>query len=507
MKRLFVLVTALVTFASAAFCQQKLYFATDRSIYLAGEPVFCSVFCTENGLLSSAHNIAYLELSSTAENSVTAKAALSEGRGCARVDIPEDLPTGNYALTAYLPGGGARFSKVVSIFNTSSVSRVRDGVEVISEEEYRSLAWPRYPVTDNLKFRVAEGPDGTSKAYVSNAGESRLSLSIGVVRADGIVPPSVSGAYAGEEQSAPCEGEIVRAKLVGSGKAASAVLSTLGNVSNIYFASVGENGIAQFHTGNIFGEGKVVLEPLDVTDGECHFELESPFTTPAPACEVPKLAVSKCIGADLTERDRLLNLQRADRDSVRMVLPFQETPAFGAADRVYRLDDYTRFLNLPEVIVEILPELKVVKSQGVNRIGVLVGGRFSEEALVMMDGVPVTDHQTLLSYDPLLIESVSVYCGTYSFDGKIIRGAANFETYKHTAPGFKFPSNAVKLRFRGAAIPEIISTPDRQTIYWNPLVVLEPGQEISVPYAGSALLTVDGIDESGCRACLAAQVR
>ena len=43
--------------------QDRLYVATDRQAYLAGDPVYCSLFCTdENGLRNGFSAVSYLEL-------------------------------------------------------------------------------------------------------------------------------------------------------------------------------------------------------------------------------------------------------------------------------------------------------------------------------------------------------------------------------------------------------------------------------------------------------------
>ena len=49
---------------------------------------------------------------------------------------------------------------------------------------------------------------------------------------------------------------------------------------------------------------------------------------------------------------------------------------------------------------------------------------------LMIDGVPVFDHELFMNYDPALVKAVEVYPSVYSFGDRSYEGGANFVTFK-----------------------------------------------------------------------------
>ena len=99
MKKILLSISALV-FAgmmSLAAPVERIYLSTDRSVYLAGDAVWCSLTCLdENGRFSNASAVSYVELVSTEGTACTAKIGLLEGRGAGSFRIPVTTPTGTY---------------------------------------------------------------------------------------------------------------------------------------------------------------------------------------------------------------------------------------------------------------------------------------------------------------------------------------------------------------------------------------------------------------------------
>ena len=119
-------------FSAAAGLVERTYVCTDRHSYVAGEDVFCSVFCFDggSGSLSDFSSVAYVELISPEGSAVRVKMALQDGRGAGRLRLPSTLPTGNYRLIAYTALNRNeedmdyfRGSRVISVYNTLSASR------------------------------------------------------------------------------------------------------------------------------------------------------------------------------------------------------------------------------------------------------------------------------------------------------------------------------------------------------------------------------------------------
>jgi hypothetical protein len=109
------------------------------------------------------------------------------------------------------------------------------------------------------------------------------------------------------------------------------------------------------------------------------------------------------------------------------------TDFYGRPDVVFQLDDYVRFPNMEEVISEIIPQLRVKKNKEEMMLQVLNSPYktfFEQEALVLLDGVPVTNTKALVEADPLLIKSIEIVARKYMQGNADFNGIVHFKTYR-----------------------------------------------------------------------------
>ena len=109
------------------------------------------------------------------------------------------------------------------------------------------------------------------------------------------------------------------------------------------------------------------------------------------------------------------------------------TDFYGKPDVVFQLDDYVRFPNMEEVISEIIPQLRVKKNKEEMILQVLNSSYktfFDEEALVLLDGIPVSNSKILIEADPLLIKSIEIITRKYMQGNNEFNGVVHFKTYR-----------------------------------------------------------------------------
>ncbi len=204
---------------------EKTYISTDREIYVSGDKIWCSAFCVDaaNGLRpSSLSAIAYVEIVSEDGTLESGKIALSEGRGAGTIEIPATAPTGNYRIVAYTaytkntPGFNPQehISKTISIFNTSTKERVKNGVKILSDSEYDALRTPAstpastpagthttgthssstynagtQPAAGALSITCHRSAEGYLEVVLTNNSAAPADLSLSLSNRDGIIPP------------------------------------------------------------------------------------------------------------------------------------------------------------------------------------------------------------------------------------------------------------------------------------------------------------------------------
>jgi hypothetical protein len=524
---------------------ERTYVSTDKNVYVAGERIWCSAFCVEpSGRLSDVSRVAYLELHSADGLAATARLDLEDGRGAGALQLPGTLPTGNYRLIAYTAQNKAEqgydyegiAAKTISVFNVLTTERVTGGVEVVSGEEYEKM---RFPVGAGNDAGVELRWEGNGLRLVNRAGEA-LSLSLSVYHDDGIrenANPGIADFLSacrtvGERTIDPqalsdYEGEVIRGRIVGFspemmpqliGKYA--FISSPSDKSDVYAAPIREDGSLVFFTGSIYGDKECICEIEGLQpDLNCHVELFPPYVG-AEVAAAPALPVSESLADALRLRSVGMQLER--RFAADTLYEFLPRPTDGLFDENvvirYILDDYTRFPTMAEVFVEFIPEIRARRlSDGRRDIQVRLAEQVSNpffssgSALMMLDGVPVFDHEKIMQYDPLLVESIDIYPNTHFVGNRIFEGVVNFVTYKHNLPSFRFDGNArvidyegvcVPMAFTGVSLPEGDYPDYRQTIYWHPLLSVgaEENRRIDcrLPlYKGRFTAVAEGMSASG----------
>ena len=521
--------------------RERVYLSTDRSVFVAGDAVWLSAYCVDmqTRQLSAFSKIAYVELHGPGGLACTAKVALAGGRGAARLQLPNTLPTGNYRLFAYTRLGAAEpdfdplsGARTLSVFNTFSTERDA-GVTVVDQAPAEA---GQHRVAGSLAVK-AEPKDGMTRLTLSNDGPRTLFFDLSVHHRDGIPAPPGEDLFDFMQTQLPefrghdsgtvseFEGEILRARVTGTDAAGvSAVqdkyafISSPGEGENVYTASIQADGSVTFFTSNIYGEQEMFLEIEDVDrDNICHLELESPFRD-FPAGEIPPLVLSSAYAPALELRSLGMQVERNfNTDTLYAALPVRDQQIFGEDDRrSYVLDDYTRFPVMEELFVEFIPELRVRRVGDRRELQVRATdglGNYSFRqgaALVMMDGVPVLDHGKILAYDPLLVKRIDIWSDTYFLGIRAFSGIVNFVTYKGTLPSMQFEDNVRIVDFQGCSWPFAYTGegigrryPDyRQTLYWHPLLTLSPGESLTVDcrmpaYDGRFEAVAEGLTDSG----------
>ena len=532
---------------------EKTYISTDREIYVSGDKIWCSAFCVDeaNGLRpSSLSAIAYVEIVSEDGTLESGKIALSDGRGAGTIEIPATAPTGNYRIVAYTaytknaPGFNPQehISKTISIFNTSTKERVKNGVKILSDSEYDALRTPAstpastpagthttgthttgthssstynagtQPAAGALSITCHRSAEGYLEVVLTNNSATPADLSLSLSNRDGIIPPDNTsiGAFMGAAASAAqaaaelpeYEGEIIRGRIAGATtdeieglKGRSAFISVPTEKSDLYSSVVDNDGMIKFVTNNIYGTKEMVCEIEDNDLARCHIELISPFVSPKLK-GIPALRMAPSIKEDLQSRGLSVQLCRSfSADTLASLMPIRENPLIPSYDAIeYKLDDYKRFPVMRELFIEFINEIKVRRVDGKEQLKVKthLEERVSlfdkNNSLIMVDGIPVFDHSQVIEYDPLLVESVVVYPYKYYTGWRSFCGMANFVTYKKNLPGIKFNDGVRVVQFKGCSYPMAFTCqeigddfPDyRELLYWHPQIKLPAGESSAI---------------------------
>ena len=526
------LVLCAVSLALGLQAQERVYVSTDKECYLAGENMWLSVYCIDGktGEYSQLSKVAYLEFHNLEGVASTIKVPLKEGRGCGRLQVPLGFATGNYSIVAYTAryGGnsiGEFNGKVVSVFNTLSSQRVKDGVEVVTDGGSLHGEGKVKERSNWLSMDVhAEGAqEGVVPVEVKNLSGRGASVSVSVYHLDELV--GMTGEYGYDKSTllsrrgdfevtddVDYAGEVIKVRIAGKDvKEKGVYMSAVGNTDDIYINTTNDKGEVVYYTSNIYGTRDLVFEVEGDTSNAYNVEIVHPKAVHR-SVPVPVLKISSKMRDALEQRGMDMQIaKRFEADTIYSLMPMRENSFIGTVQpRSYRLDDYTRFPVMEEVIREYVKDLRVRKEGNETVMRLLWGTK--ARALVLLDGVPVTDHSVVVALDPHLVEEIVLYSRRYVLNNRIYDGVVMFNTYKGDMGGVKFARNVsivnhrgvqYPLAFTGEQLPQMENYPNfNNTIYWNPVVEIAPGGSFSFncmkpQYKGKFKMVIEGIESNG----------
>ena len=540
MKKLYLTLSALVLagLASLAAPVERIYVSTDRSVYISGDAVWCSLTCLDgNGRLSDASAVSYVELVSEEGTACTAKIGLLAGRGAGSFRIPVTTPTGTYRILAYTAVNAAEEgqawlagSRLLTVFNTTSQARVAGNVVIGEASAPAAVPAAEGSLKLSTRIRIPKGQPAVLNLHNAGAGAS---VSLSVFHDDDLPNGVRENSPAGFLESLPQsvrttrdispenDGEVVSARIRGTRQDdddySIATLSAAGSPTDLYIGRTEGDDRVRFYTSNIYGDREIVCEVSQLDRKEGYIDFESPFLFPETG-PLPKLTMNRDQRSDLVARKAALRAEKALRiDTLATFMTRREDLLLASVpSHRYHLDDYTRFPSVKEILVEILPELSLRMEHGVPILRLTYSdalGHRTERTnniAVMMDGVLLSDLNLLLDFDAMLLEDIDIYDQPFVCGRTALHGLVNFITKKNYVTALNFPANVRVVDFQGVsypvayagAVPEGEGQDLRQLLYWHPILQLDADSdyrlEFTAPgYAGRFKAVAEGFTEDG----------
>lgn len=522
--------------------KERIYVQTDKNLYLSGETMLVKVITTDqNGVPTDLSKVAYIELLGEEEAKIQLKVTISNSSGSGYLQIPIDCATGIYRLAGYTQfmrneGPEVFFEKGISILNTWQKIEVSSADSTIVRKNHTAQKHGGIAVLpDKEKYMVRER--GT--VAIENIPEDIVSLSVIITGNDRMEEEIASLSLAdwksnlkkqavlplSNEFLPEYEGHIVRGKLFRNSEAdqrgtnITPFLSFQDEKLRLFKGTINENDEVLFVTKRADNFRQAITTVFEEPNsGEYRIDLLSPFARHTFR-EIPSLTIPETWIDDLQKRHT--GLQTAylfdppvtiDESTIEPL--FQWTP-----DVVYNLDDYTRFSTMEDVVIEILSTVRFHKIAGKRLLQVLMKDNAlyaPVPALVLLNGVPVQEHDDLFNYSPEHIKRVDIYRSRFVFGNFASYGIVHFISYNNELPGFKPNESTQFLSYEMPRENIRLQTPDysseeakksplpdfRHILLWNPEVKAMDEKEVILPfwtsdYTGEFIVKVEGMTKSG----------
>jgi len=380
---------------------------TDRPWYLAGEAMKVSV-TADNAL------IAYAELCDAHRLAAGVVISLDGNKGTGTIELPSDLHSGYYVLSAYTRHSVSVTNQLVAIVNPLRKS-ADDDIEWVAGDDCEAASVGTADLVSLKDDDVREVEGHIIKARVQNVYDGHT-FSASQIR------PSIS---------------------------------IVGKQIHYFDGRMVNDTLAVFYTYGIHGKQPLVLSAATSTGASLPIEMISPFATLLPR-QLPHL-VFHYNRSEVEQRS--IDMQRHQKaiapakhefllwqankferqlgevndanaeDGV--PLDYDNTIYGTSPDLTYNLDEYRQFLTIREVLLEYVHCVRHRKINGVPQLFVRKEDAYydsSWSAMVLIDGMPVIDIERLLAYDARRIHYINIYGGQYTFGNGVYNGILSFIT-------------------------------------------------------------------------------
>ena len=523
--------------------RERVYVQTDKQLYLAGEWIQMKIMTVDLKQIPLVFSkVAYAELVDDTIALVQIKVALSNGTGDGMMQLPADIPTGFYRLIAYTQymrneGSEVFCEKEVAIVNTFLSGYYPDETGVTIEDNpsagksYDTLTVQpdktTYSTREHGTLIITGLPDHIHSLSVVIAGKDPIPADetshITSLKSRRVPSTVFSGTFLPEYEGHIITGKIIdnqTGKTVNSNFPIIAGLSFPGKEIRFFMGQPAENGDIRFFTSGISGS-KTIATVLYNANDLYRLDIVSPFVTRYNPKPMPKLHIDPACYQQLLERSVALQVTHYYLDD-----PAEKYNASAPAFKLnptnsYLLDEYTRFTTMRDVFIEFINMARFRRINGKWQLsaGIKQQGNninYGDVPLVLLDGAPVSDHELIYRYDPLLVECIRIYNTNCIFGGHLFEGIIEFQTYRGQIQDMDFDRSTQIIPYEGPQSFQKTSPPDytvnenrrnrtpdsRHTLLWAPDVQTEGKTSLRLPFDTSDLtgdfqVTVEGLTKTG----------
>ncbi|UYZ59396.1 hypothetical protein [Hymenobacter latericus] len=301
-----------------------------------------------------------------------------------------------------------------------------------------------------------------------------------------------------------------------------AYLAAPSRAVRLYNGISNASGMVRFEARELYGPQTLVLQTNFRQDSTARFELLSPFATEHAGPPLPPVRLPERYRPELTQRHLQMQAQNAyfRKALGAYAQPLADSlPFYGRPDERYRLDDYTRFKVMEEVMREYVPGVQVRLRKGRFHFMVVDNGNrtiFTEEPMVLVDGVPFFNTDRVMKIDPLKVQRLDVLTRGYLHGPLTYPGLVSYTSYRGDLAGAQPDARALLQEYEGLQWEREFYAPRYETeqqkqsrlpdlrhlLYWNPALSTTAGQPQQLSFytgdePGRYLVVVQGLSATG----------
>lgn len=453
----------------SATSKERIFMHSNTSTCVTGETVFYKIYCLndENNKASLISKIAYVELIASDKTTVVKqKNYLENGTSNGDIFIPTNLKTGNYKLISYtkwMLNTSDFFEMDINIINPYQPLPYEKNSDLTTSIEDTILPESEKVSSQNIENILSifvnkkifnEREKVTLKIKPITGNNLRGNYSISVRKIDNLptnhqISATEFSSYAFQNKSRKLSkksifipelrGELISGTLISKKGSIDlnhkmVALSIPGKSFAFKIVETDKSGKFTFILDKNPNLTQIVVQVMEENFNDYSIQLDD-FNSldSADLHFLSKLKLTSNHKKAIEEQSVANQIENAyytqKKDSI---LPeVASNSFFNSLEKVYVLDDYTRFPSLKETITEVILELYFIKQNNKYSIHLrnnTLNAEIYGQPLVLVDGLLIQDTNTLFDYDTNNIYSISLINEPYVYGPKTFSGVINITT-------------------------------------------------------------------------------
>jgi hypothetical protein len=331
-------------------------------------------------------------------------------------------------------------------------------------------------------------------------------------------PPEYNGAI--------ITGKLTDTRTGGPGKDVEVYLSVPGTRTQFTSAYSDDHGRVRMELRDFYGGQEIIVQTNPTRDTTYRIDIQSPWAevdSNDPDLPIAPYRLPKGDSGVLADRDvalQVLNRYGAEKlKKFHLPAIADTTPFYYRPDYSYLLDDYTRFTTMEEVMREYVTMMLVQRRGGHFHLPLFelpYSQFFDADPLILLDGVPVFNIDSLMVLDPLKVKRLHTLQHKVFMGSAYFSGIMNWTTYKGDLGGYLLDPHSTVVDYEGLSMqrefydpvyptPETTAThlPDfRNVLYWTPSVPMGAGGKGALSFytsdlPGKYIVIAEGLTADG----------
>jgi hypothetical protein len=282
-------------------------------------------------------------------------------------------------------------------------------------------------------------------------------------------------------------------------------------------------GRIMFELKDFYGTPGIIVQTNTAEDSNYHIEIDNPFYNNYSDKPIPAFSFPAKNPATLLDRNLAMQVQNiyTGKKQNFFIDNREDSMAFYYhPNGKYPLDDYTRFTTVEEIFREYVLQVNVRNRGGKFHLPMLndvtQNQLFSNDPLLLLDGMPIFDINKLMAYDPLKMRKLELVSRQYFYGNKTYDGIINFVTYKGDMPGYELDPRTTVIDYEALQLEREFYSPVydgeqpvdghlpdfRSTLFWAPHVKTDMNGKAAISFysgdlQGKFVAVIQAINKNG----------